>query len=69
MVGLFGVVTSEPDLVAHMVSVIPQDIVDLTQGPTLKLVPTNSVLGRGQSNEGGVSCQHMCTGVDLQYTL
>lgn len=58
MVGLFGVVTSEPDLVAHMVSVIPQDIVDLTQGPTLKLVPTNSVLGRGQSNEGGVSCQH-----------
>lgn len=58
MVGLSGVVTSEPDLVAQMVPVIPQDIVDLTQSPTLKLVPTNAVLGRGQSNEGGVSCQH-----------
>lgn len=58
MVGLSGVVTSEPDFVAHMVPVIPQHIVNLTQGPTLKLVPTNSVLGRGQSNEGGVSCQH-----------
>lgn len=58
MVGLSGVVTSEPDLVAQMVPVIPQDIVDLTQSPTLKLVPTNAVFGRGQSNEGGVSCQH-----------
>lgn len=58
MVGLSGVVTSEPDLVAQMVPVIPQDIVDLTQSPTLKLVPTNAILGRGQSNEGGVSCQH-----------
>lgn len=58
MVGLSGVVTSEPDLVAQMVPVIPQDIVDLTQSPTLKLVPTNAVLGRGQSHEGGVSCQH-----------
>lgn len=53
---LSGVIASVSNLVAHVVVVIAQYIINLTQGPLFVIVTTNSVLGSSQSDKSGISC-------------
>lgn len=65
MVRLSWIVISVSDFVTHVMVVVSQDVIDLAQSPALKLVPTNSVLSRGKSNECSVCCEK----VSSEYTF
>jgi hypothetical protein len=56
MMRLSGVIASVSNLVAHVVVVVAQYIINLTQSPLFEIITANSILSSSQSNKSGVSC-------------
>jgi hypothetical protein len=53
---LSGKVASVSNLVAHVVVVVAQYIINLTQSPFFEIITANSILSSSQSDESSASC-------------